>query len=170
MAALLLAAALACSQGGAGLSPEAREGRKVYLGSCTTCHNRDPNRIGSLGPPVAGASRELLEARLLRAAYPPGYTPKRSSNAMPAFPQLENEIDELAAYLAEVDRGSRAGAGSQEPEPRLAQRPSIGLGRTRMRSRAPNRHPESASRSTRGLAHAALTRRERKGARARAGS
>jgi hypothetical protein len=53
-----------------------------------------------VGPPVKGASRALLEARLLHAGYPPGYTPKRSSAVMPAMPQLAASIPDLAAYLA----------------------------------------------------------------------
>ena len=38
---------------------------------------------GSVGPAVAGASRELIEAKVLRGEYPPGYTPKRPGGAGP---------------------------------------------------------------------------------------
>jgi len=41
----------------------------------------------------------LLEARILRASYPPGYKPKRSTHVMPAQPAVEPEIPALAAYL-----------------------------------------------------------------------
>lgn len=88
---------------GAVLSPEevlASRGRKTYQSQCTQCHNRDFTKDGALGPAVAGSSRELLEARLLHASYPPGYKPKRNSNAMPAMPYLKSEIDALTAYLA----------------------------------------------------------------------
>jgi mono/diheme cytochrome c family protein len=83
-------------------SPEAKliaRGKAVYVSNCTSCHSSNPKLPGSLGPDVYGSSKELLTARLLHAKYPDGYTPKRSSNAMPAMPHLANDIDALAAYL-----------------------------------------------------------------------
>lgn len=102
--ALFALAAAACSDSGPALSPEANRGRATYLTSCTACHAPDPNVDGALGPAVAGSSRELLEARVLRAEYPPGYAPKRETRAMVALPHLAGEIDALAAYLAETKR------------------------------------------------------------------
>jgi hypothetical protein len=32
-------------------------------------------------------------------SYPPGYKPKRDTRMMTPFPQLEGDIDDLAAYL-----------------------------------------------------------------------
>ncbi|MDR7491969.1 MAG: cytochrome c [Armatimonadota bacterium] len=100
----LLAAVLASGTAVAGcsvpgLSPEAERGRQVYLAYCTACHATDPARDGPLGPAVRGASRDLLEARLLRGDYPPGYQPKRPSRVMQAMPQLAGSLDDLAAYL-----------------------------------------------------------------------
>ena len=86
------------------LSELAQQGRSSYMNVCIACHNADPNRDGTLGPANAGASRELLEAKIIRGEYPPGYAPKRSSNAMPIFPHLEDEIDALHAYLQETAR------------------------------------------------------------------
>ncbi|UCE85503.1 MAG: cytochrome c [Deltaproteobacteria bacterium] len=111
--ALALACALllplgACSGegvSGPGLSPAAREGRTVYLATCIACHNTDPNLPGPVGPDIAGSSRELVEARVLRGEYPPGYTPKRTSRAMVPLPHLEGKIDALTAYLDEVKEG-----------------------------------------------------------------
>ena len=74
-------------------------GKQVYLAQCTSCHNTDPAKAGPVGPPVSGSSRELLEARLLRAGYPPGYAPKRDTTVMPAQPQLAPYVNDLAAYL-----------------------------------------------------------------------
>jgi mono/diheme cytochrome c family protein len=71
----------------------------VYLGQCTACHSRDPAADGPLGPAVKGSSRELLEARLLRGAYPPAYTPKRPGAVMQPMPHLAGSLDDLAAYL-----------------------------------------------------------------------
>jgi mono/diheme cytochrome c family protein len=87
----------ACAQDAAG--PEAERGRQVYVSQCTTCHAFDPSKPGPVGPAVKGASRELLEAKLLRGTYPPGYTPKRPTAVMPPQPQVAADISPLAAYL-----------------------------------------------------------------------
>lgn len=79
-------------------SPAAR-GQQVYLAQCIACHNRDPAREGTVGPAVKGSSRELLEAKVLRGTYPPGYAPKRDTAIMPPMPQLAPTIPDLAAYL-----------------------------------------------------------------------
>jgi len=99
---LLASACLACPQssdGGAAKSSAAQRGRQIYENVCIACHNSDPTQPGSLGPQVAGASRELLEARVLRGEYPPGYTPLRPGQAMPRFEYLKDHIGDLAAYL-----------------------------------------------------------------------
>ncbi len=90
---------VACGEGPAA-GAAATRGRTLYLAQCTTCHATDPARTGPVGPAVKGASRELLEARILRGAYPPGYAPKRSSALMPPMPQLASSIGDLAAFLA----------------------------------------------------------------------
>ena len=80
-------AAVGCSAGGPQLSEAAERGKTTYFTVCIACHNAKPT-LDALGPPIAGASRELLEARVCTATYPPGYEPKRKSQAMPAFPHL----------------------------------------------------------------------------------
>jgi mono/diheme cytochrome c family protein len=98
---LLCLPALACSEAGGGdEDPLVARGRTVYLSVCTACHDADPARDGSLGPANAGASQELLEAKLLRGEYPPGYAPKRDSMVMPRFENLKDDIPALAAFLA----------------------------------------------------------------------
>jgi mono/diheme cytochrome c family protein len=77
----------------------ADKGKQVWLGQCVACHNPDPTKDGPLGPSVKGASRELLDARVVKGTYPPGYTPKRPSKVMPARPDLASSIPDLAAYL-----------------------------------------------------------------------
>jgi mono/diheme cytochrome c family protein len=74
-------------------------GRQIYLASCTACHNADPSLAGPVGPALRGSSRELVEARVIRGAYPPEYTPKRSTSLMQALPQLKGNVDDLTAYL-----------------------------------------------------------------------
>jgi len=78
----------------------AERGRRVYMANCITCHNPNPTKPGASGPEIAGSSRELIEARVLHASYPPGYTPKRTTKAMPPFPYLASAIDDLVAFLA----------------------------------------------------------------------
>ncbi|HVC43232.1 MAG TPA: hypothetical protein VND20_00325 [Candidatus Binataceae bacterium] len=74
-------------------------GEVVYRTNCISCHNRDPSVPGPLGPAIAGAPRALIEARVLHAAYPPGYIPRRHSHTMRALPWLDGHIGELTAYL-----------------------------------------------------------------------
>ena len=79
-------------------------GRLAYQANCTACHNPDPAREGTVGPALAGSSPELVRARVLRAEYPPGYTPQRETHLMPAQPFLAPQVDALAAYLGSLRR------------------------------------------------------------------
>jgi len=92
------AALLAGCSGGSG-DPLVARGRQVYLSQCTQCHNVDPAVDGPVGPAVKGASRDVLEAKILRGEYPPGYKPKRTTKVMPPQPTLAPDIPALAAYL-----------------------------------------------------------------------
>jgi len=98
----MMASLAGCGEQGPQLSEPAQRGRSTYVANCTACHAMDPTRTGSLGPDIAGSSRELIEARVMRAQYPPGYSPKRASVAMVALPHLADRIDDLYAYLSEV--------------------------------------------------------------------
>ncbi len=86
----------ACAQDGN--DPVAR-GKQVYLVECTACHNPDPAKDGPVGPAVKGSALELLQARILRASYPPGYRPKRNTALMPPLPKVAARISDLAAFL-----------------------------------------------------------------------
>jgi mono/diheme cytochrome c family protein len=77
-------------------------GRRAYVANCIACHNTDPTKDGTIGPAIAGSSSALVEARVMRAEYPPGYTPKRSSSLMPAQPFLKKDVPDLAAYLGSI--------------------------------------------------------------------
>jgi mono/diheme cytochrome c family protein len=80
--------------------PAAARGEKIYRNICVVCHNPNSNQPGPLGPAIAGSSRELLEARLLRGEYPAGYTPQRNTQQMPRFEFLEPNLDDIVAFLA----------------------------------------------------------------------
>ncbi len=99
---LIVTLSLVAAGCGGGDDPGER-GRKVYAANCTACHHPDPGLEGVLGPAIAGSSRELLEARILRAGYPDDYTPKRATLQMAALPYLAPEIDALVAYLIAGD-------------------------------------------------------------------
>ena len=99
----LLALALGCSEGGeAPDESAAARGERIYKMVCISCHNADPSVDGSVGPAIAGSSPELLEARVIRGVYPPGYRPKRAGTSMPSFPYLAEEIANLEAFLDEA--------------------------------------------------------------------
>lgn len=108
LVAVLLGGVIGCSEGSGtktALSPEAERGKQVYQTACIACHASNPNLAGTLGPAVAGASKELLEAKVIRGEYPPGYTPKRETRAMMPLPHLANDIPALFAYLEAVKAG-----------------------------------------------------------------
>jgi mono/diheme cytochrome c family protein len=103
-AALVSLLALACGEPSAS-DPQAalvKRGEQVFQNNCTACHARNPALPGPVGPPVAGASLELLTAKVMRNEYPPGYRPKRDTQAMIPLVHLEPELPALAAYLASV--------------------------------------------------------------------
>jgi mono/diheme cytochrome c family protein len=80
-------------------NPAAERGRAVYVANCVACHNNDPSKDGPIGPAIKASPPELIESRVLRTDYPPGYKPKRNTQVMPTFPYLKSEIPYLIAYL-----------------------------------------------------------------------
>jgi mono/diheme cytochrome c family protein len=96
----VIAVLAACSDAGEdGEAALVKRGKVVYQTNCTSCHARDPNQPGPVGPPIADASLELLTAKVLRNEYPPGYTPKRDTKAMVPLVHLKPELPAIAAYL-----------------------------------------------------------------------
>lgn len=75
------------------------KGKRIYQANCIACHNMDPKQKGAIGPEVWGASKALLEARVLHGTYPEGYQPKRTTRTMVPLPHLKNDIDSLQLYL-----------------------------------------------------------------------
>jgi mono/diheme cytochrome c family protein len=106
----LVALALACSaeETSDPASALAKRGEQVYLANCTACHALDPAQAGPVGPPVAGSSLALLEAKVLRNEYPPGYTPQRDTKAMIPLVHLAPDLPAVAEFLG------RAGARSAQ--------------------------------------------------------
>jgi mono/diheme cytochrome c family protein len=79
--------------------PLAERGRQTFLAQCTACHNIDPAKPGPVGPELKGSSRELIEAKVLKGTYPPGYTPRRPTRIMQPIPAVAADIPALAEYL-----------------------------------------------------------------------
>jgi mono/diheme cytochrome c family protein len=100
---LIALVALSCSNAG-DTQTAVQRGEMIYRNTCTVCHAQDPAQVGSLGPPVAGASATLLEAKVVRGEHPLGYEPKRTTNQMPRLAYLKDHIGDLAAYLDSVNR------------------------------------------------------------------
>ncbi len=99
--ALIAIVAMACAgEADESGDPVVARGKKIYRNICVVCHNADPNQAGTLGPDIASASRELLEAKLLRGEYPADYTPKRNTQQMPRLEYLKPNLDDIAAFLA----------------------------------------------------------------------
>lgn len=100
-AALSLSLLYSCDKGAPTktLNPLEARGKGVYISNCVACHNPNPTIDGSIGPAIDNSSLELVTSRVLTRGYPPGYTPKRSSDVMPDFPQLKDDIPALHAYL-----------------------------------------------------------------------
>jgi mono/diheme cytochrome c family protein len=80
------------------LTPVQR-GEVLYRTNCASCHGRDPNRPGALGPAIAGSPRALIGARVLHRSYPAGYLPKRHTHLMQPMPWMAVHINDLTAYL-----------------------------------------------------------------------
>lgn len=97
-----LAGVVACGDGSSGPSeagPDIARGEQIYGNVCATCHGSDPAQEGTLGPAIAGSSQELVEAKVIRGEYPPGYTPKRGTKQMPPLPYLEEHVGDITAFL-----------------------------------------------------------------------
>ena len=75
------------------------KGESIYKSNCISCHNIDPKLDGAVGPKVFGASKELLETRVLSGTYPEGYKPLRTTRLMQPLVHLKDDIPALHAYL-----------------------------------------------------------------------
>lgn len=88
-----------CSRSEQSSGPLSQKGKAVYMANCIVCHNVDPTKDGNVGPANAGASVELLKAKVLDGKYPAGHIPKRNTSLMTPLPQLKNDIEALHEFL-----------------------------------------------------------------------
>lgn len=99
-AACVLQVWTACNKKEAsGGDPEVEAGRAIFMSHCIACHNTDPSRDGSLGPAIKGSSLELVQARVMRGEYPPGYAPKRATHIMVKLPLTEEDVEKVHKFL-----------------------------------------------------------------------
>lgn len=73
--------------------------KSLYLNKCAKCHNVNPTKYGSIGPDIAGSSKELLTLKTQKKQYPVNYKPKRKSRIMPLIKLSETELDSLYKYI-----------------------------------------------------------------------
>ena len=100
LAACILQVWTACNKKEApGGDTDVATGRAIFMSHCIACHNVDPSRDGSLGPAIKGSSLELVQARVMRGEYPPGYTPKRASHIMVKLPLTEEDVAKIHKFL-----------------------------------------------------------------------
>jgi mono/diheme cytochrome c family protein len=100
LAACVLQLWTACNKKEAsGGDSDVATGRAIFMSHCIACHNADPSRDGSLGPAIKGSSLELVQARVMRGEYPPGYTPKRASHIMVKLPLTEEDVAKVHKFL-----------------------------------------------------------------------
>jgi mono/diheme cytochrome c family protein len=82
------------------------KGQRIYLTQCTSCHNRDPNKKGGVGPELIDAPLEVMQIKVVTGRYPEklpaGFTPKRSTKAMKASPALKNDVSAIYDYIQSV--------------------------------------------------------------------
>jgi mono/diheme cytochrome c family protein len=79
------------------------QGKRLYVSYCISCHNKDPNLKGALGPEMVDAPLEVMTSKVMTGVYPEklpaGYTPKRSSRIMKAIPKLKDDIPAIYAWV-----------------------------------------------------------------------
>jgi len=78
------------------------KGKQLYLANCIACHNKDPNKKGSIGPELVGIPFEVFKTKVTRGEYPAGYVAKRKTKVMKKFPHLEKDVPSLFAYISSL--------------------------------------------------------------------
>jgi len=77
----------------------ANTGKALYSSRCTSCHNTNPTKPGSIGPDLAGSNLELIALKTQKREYPKGYKPKRKTRIMPRIPLTDKQLKDLFIYI-----------------------------------------------------------------------
>jgi mono/diheme cytochrome c family protein len=83
---------------------EIQEGRRIYIITCTKCHNTNPHKPGGIGPDLYSTPNEVFQSKIPSGTYPKGYTPKRRTRVMPKFKNLTNKIDAIYKYIRSIPK------------------------------------------------------------------
>lgn len=84
------------------------KGQEVYTKNCLTCHNKDPNVKGAIGPELVDAPLEVMVVKVRTGRYPDvlpaGFVPKRTTKQMRKFPNLEADVPAIHAYIQSLKK------------------------------------------------------------------
>lgn len=84
------------------------KGRRLYFSNCISCHNRDPNLKGAIGPEIVDAPIEIMRTKVLTGRYPEklpaGFIPKRKTKLMRPIKKLEKDIPDIYAWVQSVKK------------------------------------------------------------------
>lgn len=84
------------------------KGKEIYTANCLTCHNKDPNVKGAIGPELVDAPLEVMIVKVKTGRYPEvlpaGFVPKRKTKQMRKFPQLEADVPAIHAYIQSLKK------------------------------------------------------------------
>jgi mono/diheme cytochrome c family protein len=84
------------------------KGRRLYISNCISCHNKDPNLKGPIGPEMVDAPLEIMTAKVMTGAYPAtlpaGFVPKRTTKLMRKIPKLQKDIPAIYAWVQSMKK------------------------------------------------------------------
>ena len=88
------------------VSGNIEQGKRAYMAVCIQCHNKDPNKKGSLGPELVDSPLSIMEYKVANGAYPatlpPGFVPKRKTKAMRKLPNSVKDVSHIHAWIQSV--------------------------------------------------------------------
>lgn len=84
------------------------KGHKLFQIHCISCHNKDPNMKGAIGPELIDAPLDLMKIKVVTGRYPEvlpkGFVPKRKTKQMKKFPKLEADVPSIHAWIQSVKK------------------------------------------------------------------
>lgn len=84
------------------------KGRRAYMSNCISCHNKDPNLKGAIGPEVVGVPLEVFESKVLTGKYPEklpiGFKPRRTTKLMRPLTKLKDNVKDMHAWIESINK------------------------------------------------------------------
>ncbi len=79
------------------------KGKKFYYSHCISCHHKDPNLKGVIGPEITDVPFEVFSTKVLTGKYPEilplGYKAKRKTKLMRPLPNVKNDLKLLYSWI-----------------------------------------------------------------------